>query len=91
MPMSKRSGDFDPPHFRLVFGADGKLRIFLPEQVNEESVTLKVLASTELSDLAKEDVAEWTGAVMMQLRPIAAIHDERDGVRPTQMPSMPLT
>ncbi len=55
--MSKGSGDFNPPHFRLVFGADGKLRIFLPEQVNEESVTLEVLASTELSDLAKEDVA----------------------------------
>ena len=69
IPMDKGPGDFNPPLFRLVFGADGKPRIYLPEQVNEEGVTVEVLASTELSDFSKENREEWTGAVVMQYDP----------------------
>lgn len=69
IPMDKGPGDFNPPLFRLVFGADGKPRIYLPEQVNEEGVTIEVLASTELTDFSKENREEWTGAVTMQYDP----------------------
>ena len=67
--MDKGPDDFNPPLFRLVFGADGKPRIYLPEQVNEEGVTIEVLASTELTDFSKENREEWTGAVVMQYDP----------------------
>ena len=69
IPMDKGPGDFNPPLFRLVFGTDGKPRIYLPEQVNEEGVTIEVLASTELTDFSKENREEWTGAVVMQYDP----------------------
>ena len=69
IPMDKGPGDFNPPLFRLVFGTDGKPRIYLPEQVNAEGVTIEVLASTDLSDFSKENREEWTGAVTMQYDP----------------------
>ena len=45
---------------------NGKPYIKLPEQANDEGVTIEVLASTDLTDFAKEDLSEWTGRVIMQ-------------------------
>jgi hypothetical protein len=66
IPMSKGPGDFTPPMFHIAFDANGKPRIKLPKQENDEGVIVEVLASTDLTDFAKADLSEWTGRVLMQ-------------------------
>ena len=84
IPMDKGPGDFAPPLFHIAFGADGKPYVKLPEQVNDEGVTIEVLASTDLEDFGKEDTSEWSHRVVMRL-------DENGYYRPAKYLDDPTT